>query len=220
MTNAAVRKSKIKSLQGSMLTRHHGRPTFKIVAKTRKEVAQGYAKAKTSHSAFPIGQKFGMASAVLKTRWFINLHNTVSVNIPEAEELDEAWEFEHPTRSEPYNETELPPGLTTQQREMRRKKQEAVRNKKIVQYDIFEAHETYYKDAITTAYDETYFDTIKDDLLGFTHFTVSNLLRHLKEQCLAMTFREKKQKLKKINIPWEHGVDICVFLSNVQKLKE
>ena len=35
-----------------------------------------------------------------------------------------------------------------------------------------------------------------------------------------MMFREKKQKLKEINIKWEHGVDIRVFLSNVQKLKD
>ena len=67
MTNAAVRESTLKALQGSTLTRHHGRPTFKSVAKTRKEVAQGYAKAKISHTAFPLGNKFGMAAAALKT---------------------------------------------------------------------------------------------------------------------------------------------------------
>ena len=82
------------------------------MAKTRKEMAQTYAKAKTLHSAFPMGQKFGMSSTVLKTRWFINLHNAATVNIPEAEELDKAWEFEHPTHPEPYDKTELPQGLT------------------------------------------------------------------------------------------------------------
>ena len=96
MTNAAVRESTLKALQGSTLTRHHGRPTFKSVAKTRKEVAQGYAKAKTSHSVFPM---------ILKTRWYIKMHNTSATNIPEAEELDEAWEFKYPTRPEPYDET-------------------------------------------------------------------------------------------------------------------
>ena len=35
-----------------------------------------------------------------------------------------------------------------------------------------------------------------------------------------MTFREKKKKLKEINISWEHGDDIHVFLRNVQKLKD
>ena len=111
MTNAAVRESTLKALQGSTLTRHHGRPTFKSVAKTRKEVAQGYAKAKTSHSAFPMGTKFGMAVAVLKTRLYIDMHNTATATIPEAKELDEAWEFEHPTRPGPYDETELDGGL-------------------------------------------------------------------------------------------------------------
>ena len=117
MTNAAVRESTLKSLQGNTLTWHHGHPTFKSVAKARKEVAQGYAKAKTSHSAFPMGNKFGMAAAVLKTRWYIEMHNTAAANIPEVEELDKAWEFEYPTRPEPYDEIELPQCLSAQQRE-------------------------------------------------------------------------------------------------------
>ena len=48
-----------------------------------------------------MGNKFGMAAAILKTRWYIEMHNTSAANIPEAEELDEAWESEHPTRPEP-----------------------------------------------------------------------------------------------------------------------
>ena len=60
-----------------------------------------------------IGEKYELrAAAVLKTRGFINLHNTAAANIPEAEELDKAWEFEYPARPEPYDETELPPGLS------------------------------------------------------------------------------------------------------------
>ena len=35
-----------------------------------------------------------------------------------------------------------------------------------------------------------------------------------------MTSREKKQKLKDINLEWEHGDDVRVFLSKVQKLQE
>ena len=132
-----------------------------------------------------------MAAAILKIRKFINLHNTAAATIPEAEELDEAWEFEHPTHPEPYDEIDLPQGLSAQQREMRRKKQEAIRNKDIVQYDIFEAYQTYYKDAIAQAYSETYYDAIHDDLLGFTHATVAGMFEHLTEQCLALTFKEK-----------------------------
>ena len=167
-----------------------------------------------------MGDKFGMTSAVLKTQRFINLHNTAAVNIPEAEKLDEMWEFEHPTRPEPYDETKLPQDISAQQRDMRRKKQEAVRNKEIVQYDIFEVDQTFYKDAIATVYNETYLDVIHNELLGFTHLTVNDLLEHLKEQCLAMTFKEKMRKLKEINLRWEHGIDICLYLGNVQKLKE
>ena len=49
---------------------------------------------------------------------------------------------------------------------------------------------------------------------------VAGMLEHLTEQCLALTFKEKKKKLKEINLKWEHGEDIRVFLSNVQKLQE
>ena len=52
---------------------------------------------------------------------------------------------------------------------MRRKKQEAVRNEEIVQYDVFEAYQTYFKDASAAAYDKTYFEALRDNLLGFIH---------------------------------------------------
>ena len=90
MTNAAVREATIKSLQGSTLTRHHGRPTYKGVEKTRREAAQEFANAKTSHRMFPLGTKFGMAAAVLRAGKYINLHNAATAGIPDAEELDEA----------------------------------------------------------------------------------------------------------------------------------
>ena len=55
------------------------------------------------------------------------------------------------------------------------------------------------KDAIAQAqaYDETYFEAIHDNLLGFAHVTVAGMLKHLTEQCLTLTFKEKKKKLKK-----------------------
>ena len=140
-----------------------------------------------------MGDKFGMTAAVLKPRKFINPHNTATATIPEAEDLDEAWEFEHLTRPEPYDETELPQGLSAQQKDMRRKKQEAVRNKDIVQYDIIEAYQTHYKDAIAQAYNETYIEAIWDNLLGFTHITVAGMLKHLTEKCLTLSFKEKRR---------------------------
>ena len=147
MTNAAVREATLKSLQGSTLTRHHGRPTYKNVETTRKEVAQAFAKAKTSHNGFPMGDKFGMAAAVLKNRKFINLHNTPAATIPDTEKLDKAWEFYRPTRPEPYDKIKLPQGLSAQKRDVIRKKPEAVRNEDIVQYDICEAFQTHYNTA-------------------------------------------------------------------------
>ena len=167
-----------------------------------------------------MGSKFGLAAAVLRTGKYIPLHNGAAVGIPDAEDLDEAWEFEHPVRPDPYDNTPLPGNLTVQQREMRRKKQEAERNEEIVQYDVFEAYETHYKEQIATAYDESYLEALENELLGFTHVTVSEMLEHLREQCLAMTSREKKQKLKEVNLEWEQGDDVRVFLSKVQKLQE
>ena len=90
MTAAATREATIKSLEGLTLTRVHGRPTFKGVAKTRRELEAHYARAKTSHTSFPMGTKFGFAAAVLKSNKYINLHNAATANIPDAAELDEA----------------------------------------------------------------------------------------------------------------------------------
>ena len=76
---------------------------------------------------------------------------------------------------------------------MRRKKQKAIRNEEIVQYDIFEAYQAFYKDAVAAAYDASYFEASEDELLGFTHVTLSEILDHLREQCLAMTSRERSR---------------------------
>ena len=42
----------------------------------------------------------------------------------------------------------------------------------------------------------------------------------LREPCLAMTSKEKKQKIKEINLEWQPGTDIRFFLSSVQKLSK
>ena len=72
-----------------------------------------------------------------------------------------------------------------------------------MQYGIFKAYQTFYKDAVAAAYDESYFEALKDKLLGFTHVTLSEIIDHLRKQCLTMTSKEKKQKLKEINLRWE-----------------
>ena len=48
---------------------------------------------------------------------------------------------------------------------------------------------------------------MKDDVLGFMHVTVADMLRHLEGQCHALTSREKKSKLAEVNVPWDQNND-------------
>ena len=138
-----VREATLKSLQGCTLTKQPGRLAHKGVAFTRRELSKFYARAKTSHKAFPMGSKFGFAAAVLKTKKYIEIHNAATANIPEAEELDEAWEFENPVRPEAYDDTELPANLTEAEKEQRRRKQEAERAEELAQFNVCQAYETW-----------------------------------------------------------------------------
>ena len=95
----------IKTLEGLRLTRHVGRPTMKAVNNTRMEIAAEYATAKTSHPSFPLGQKFGFSSAIIKTPKFIALHDAAALTLPGAAPLDPNWTFIYPDRPEPYDPT-------------------------------------------------------------------------------------------------------------------
>ena len=66
-----MRETTLRALQGATLTRRPGRPTLKGVQATRNEISSAYAKAKTSHEDFPMGERFGYAAAVMKTRKYI-----------------------------------------------------------------------------------------------------------------------------------------------------
>ena len=180
------------------MTRVCGRPTLKCVAKTRKEMSAYYARAKTSHTMFPMGSKFGFAAAVLKAQTYTSLHNSVAASILDAEELDKAWEFTYPVRPLLYNNTALPGGLNATKRNQRRRKQEAENADQIVQFDVFEAHETDFKGQLEDTYDESYLEALKDDVLGFTHVTVVDMLVHLTEQSLSLTTVEKKKNSNRL----------------------
>ena len=80
-----------------------------------------------------------------------------------------------------------------------------------MQFDDLEAYQTHFKEQIAAACDKSYLKALKDDLQGFTHITAGDMIDHLREQCLAMTSKEKKQKLKQIDLAWDHGDDIRVF---------
>ena len=51
------------------------------------------------------------------------------------------------------------------------------------------------------ACDKAYLATMKNELFGFANKNFSQMLSHLKQQCLALTAHEKKVKTKGVNIP-------------------
>ena len=46
------------------------------------------------------------------------------------------------------------------------------------------------------------------------------MLEHLEQQCLALTARDKKRKMKDVNIPWDRDDDIETYLVKADKLEE
>ena len=57
-------------------------------------------------------------------------------------------------------------------------------------------------------------------MLGFTHLTVLDLIKHLKQQYFARTNRERKEKLKECELPWDPGEDIGTYFTKLDKLEE
>ena len=53
-----------------------------------------------------------------------------------------------------------------------------------------------FKEKWGEAYNEFYFEALKDKSFGFTHSNISEMLEHLKSQYLVVTSREKNKRLK------------------------
>ena len=45
------------------------------------------------------------------------------------------------------------------------------------------------------------------------------MLEHLNQQCLALTARAKKTKMKEVNIPWDRNDDIETYFAKAYKLE-
>ena len=178
----------IHNLEGTTLTRMFGRPTLRNVNKTRNEITAAYAQNKTKHPDFPSGERFGFASAIMKQKRFITLHNK-TVQPGDDGWLDEEWEFEYPSRPSAYDST-----ITGQMLDATRRRKEEERKALLEGWDTFNAYELSYKTKLAAAYDEPYWATLKHDILGFSHLTVHQMIEHLERQCLALTNREKKKK--------------------------
>ena len=207
---SSVREATISTLEGKRLTRVLGRPTIKSVKLTRKEIGAEYAKAKTTHKDFPLGTRFGFAAAVLGTELYIAAHNKANPD----DELDPAWEFEHPSRLASYDATAV--GNVT---DATRRKKEAERNEINREWERFDAYETVFKEKIEEAYDAQYLEALRDDILEMSHLTVSEVLAHLSLQCLALTNVEKEAKLAETRLPWDLHDDIKTFFTKLDKLE-
>ena len=65
-----------------------------------------------------------------------------------------------------------------------------LREDALMQFNTFEGYGLPFKEKLELAYDATYFATLRNGILGFTHLTVRDLLEHLESQCLALTNHE------------------------------
>ena len=45
------------------------------------------------------------------------------------------------------------------------------------------------------------------------------MLNHIEQQCLALTARDKKIKMKDINLPWDRDDDIETYFVKANKLE-
>ena len=205
----------IPALDGAQLTRRPGRPTLRNVNATRVEIATAYGKAKTAWSAFPLGNKFGFAAAVLKPEKYRTIHNTAATNIQGAQLLNGPWTFTPPARPTAYDAS-----ITSTTADAIRRKKEAKRQEDIEAYATFLTYENKYKDLLEDAYDTACFATLRDDIFGLSTVTVSDMLAHLERQCLKLTAPEKAKKLTEIAIEWNVNDDIETYYSNVDKLEE
>jgi hypothetical protein len=201
---STVRETTLKALEGKKLKRCVGRPSYESVNETRREIAREYAKAKTTHIDFPLGNKFGYTAAILNPSDYIRIHNNAQAD-PNTH-LNATWMFTNLTRLDPYDAT-----ITGAMLEATRHQREAKRKEMLAQWDIFDSYETKFKELLEEAYDETYLKNLRDEFLGYTHRSVRDMLEELESHCLALTTKEKVAKLKETVTNWNQDDDTDVF---------
>ena len=104
--------------------------------------------------------------------------------------------------------------------EVSRRKKEAQRAEPITQYKTFKGYEEAFKDKIVLTCDKSYIVTIKNKLFGLAKKTVAQMFDHIEQQYLALTAREKKTKMKDVNLPWDRDDDIETYFVKADKLEE
>lgn len=206
-------ESTLKALEGKRLDRCVGRPSNESVDETRREIAKEYAKAKTTHTDFPLGKQLGYAAAILKPTDYIPLHNKLEAD--PTNYLNAGWQFNNPVRLARYDST-----ITGAMLEATRKNREDKREEMLEQWDIFDAYESKYRDLIEEAYDETYIKALKEDFLGYSNRSVREMLDELDSHCLALTTNEKQAKLKTAEVPWDQDEDTDVFFNSLDECEK
>ena len=209
---SGIREATISALQGAQLTRHFGRPTRKAVKLVRKELGMLYAAAKTTHEDFLMGERFGYAAAVLTSNQFTTAYNRVC---QVGDELDDQWEFIIPQQPSVTD-----PDIDDTTTDADRRRMTAEWRAFVDQWERFDGYEYVFKVKLEASFDGQYFATLRDDLLGYTHVCVSEMLDHLMDQCIALTDVEKQEKLDAVLKPWNQDDDITTFFNNIDRMQE
>ena len=121
----SIRETTISSLDARHLTWHLGRPTRQAVKHTRRELGIIYAAAKTTHTDFLMGSRYGYAIAILTSKQFINAYNRVCE--PD-DELANHWELIIPVRP-----TTTDPSIDDNTSDADRRKKVAEWNEQVIQ---------------------------------------------------------------------------------------
>ena len=127
--------------------------------------------------------------------------------------LTTTWFFTHPSCPDTYDNT-----ILAVHPDVYRLKKEAQRAELITQYKIFEGYEEAFKEKIVLLCNEEYLVTIKNRLFGFSDKTVAQILDHLEQQCLTLTARDKKIKMKEANLLWDRDDDIETYFVKADKI--
>ena len=137
------------------------------------------------------------------------------IDIQVGEELPDDWELLIPQRPAPTN-----PDIDEDTNDADRRRLTAEWKEYVAEWERFDAYEYAFKQKLVSAYDSQYFETLRDDLLGFTHVCVSEMLDHLNDQCIVLTEVEMEERLAETQKPWDQDVAIQTFFQRLDKLQE
>ena len=147
---------------------------------------------KTRYDAFPLGTRFGYATAIMLMANYIK-----KVKKIDPLEIEDTRTFKSPIQPEPHN-----PEIDRVTPDKDIPKMEAVWTTKRKYHEIYLRVEDAMKNLILKAYESCWPEEIEDDILKFTMVSAMEMLDHLYMQCLKVTNRHKKRQIKNMEFPW------------------